>query len=421
MEQHKPTDSLPEPGTGSIRTVLLVDDSRLQRRILASMVARWGYDVIEAETGVDGFEKYLALRPELVISDWMMPEMDGLEFCQAVRGAGESYSYFILLTSKSEKDEIARGLDAGADDFLTKPVSADELRARITAGERILHMQKELRDKNRLIADKMAELQTLYDAIDKDLIQAKKIQQALIPDVSKVYDGSRVSLQLKPCGHVGGDLVGRFSPEPGKLGFYSIDVSGHGITSALMTARVSGYLSADFPEQNVAMRQLPDGSYSVRDAAEVALRLNERLSADVGVVEYFTMAFALVDLHTGHVEMVQAGHPHPLLIRADGTTEFVGEGGVPIGLIPGASYASVTLQLNPGDRLLLYSDGITEARLSDGEMLEPEGLVELVGRVPEDSRGVEFLDDLYWQLSQCAADAGMDDDISAVLFEFKGA
>jgi phosphoserine phosphatase RsbU/P len=239
----------------AIRQVLLVDDSRLQRRIIASSLKKWGFEVIETESGDIAMEMCQNLRPDLVLSDWVMPGMSGLEFCRSFREmSGDDYAYFILLTSKSEKNEVAQGLDAGADDFLIKPVNSDELRARISAGGRILEMQRELSDKNKMITDTLDQLRVAYDTIDKDLIQAKNIQQSRVPEFSRQFGRSRVSLLLKPCGHIGSDLVGTFSPGGDKIAFYSIDVSGHGITSAMMTAKLGGYLSSTYLDQNLGMR-----------------------------------------------------------------------------------------------------------------------------------------------------------------------
>ena len=137
----------------------------------------------------------------------MMPGMTGPEFCREFRQmTRDSYGYFILLTSKSEKDAIAHGLDAGADDFLTKPVNAGELRARISAGERILRMERELTEKNRLISSTLDELQAVYDSLDNDLIEAKKLQQSLVSDRYRDFGSAEVSMLLQSCGHVGGDL-----------------------------------------------------------------------------------------------------------------------------------------------------------------------------------------------------------------------
>lgn len=411
-----------QPEAGSIRRVLVVDDSRLQRRILVASLKKWGFEVVEAASGEEAMEICATETPDLILSDWMMPGMNGLEFCRALREtSGERYSYFILLTSKSEKNEVAQGLDAGADDFLTKPVSSNELRARISAGERILRMQRELSQKNHIVSETLGELQRVYDAIDKDLMQARKIQQSLVPELSRNFGSSTVSLLLKPCGHIGGDLVGMFCPGVNRLGFYSIDVSGHGITSAMMTARLGGYLSSHHFDQNLAMEKRFNRFYALRQPEEVAGLLNARLNADTGIEEYFTMAYCIVDLRSGVLKMVQAGHPHPLLLRQDGTAEFIGRGGVPVGLVPDITYDQVEFTMEKGDRLLLYSDGFTEARLANGEMLEPEGLLELIRKCDSRQSGEEFLNDLYWHLTQVMSpEHGLEDDVSATLFEFQG-
>lgn len=421
LAEHSHEDEV-VPVSGSIQRVLVVDDSRLQRRILVASLKKWGFEVVEAESGESAMEICREDPPDLILSDWMMPGMNGIEFCRAFRQiSNETYSYFILLTSKSEKNEVAEGLDAGADDFLTKPVSSDELRARISAGERILRMQRELFEKNRIVSETLDELQSVYDAIDKDLMQARKIQESLVPELQKSFGSSTVSLLLKPCGHIGGDLVGMFSPGVNRLGFYSIDVSGHGITSAMMTARLGGYLSSTYFDQNVGMEKKFNRFYALRPPEDVASLLNARLIADTGIEEYFTMAYCIADLRTGLVKMVQAGHPHPLLIRRDGSMEFIGQGGVPVGLVPDIGYSQEEFQMEKGDRLLLYSDGFTEAYLEDGTMVDSDGLLKLVGKCDPAQGGQEFLDDLYWNLTQVMGkDSGLEDDISATLFEFQG-
>lgn len=359
--------------------------------------------------------------PDLVLSDWMMPGLSGPEFCQAFRDMSEGdYGYFILLTSKSESNEVAHGLNAGADDFLTKPVSPQELRARIAAGDRILKMQRELSESNRVVRETLERLQEVYDKIDADLMQARNIQNSLVPHLDHDFGPNHVSLLFEPCGHIGGDLVGMFSPARNSLGFYSLDVSGHGITSAMMTARLGSYLSGTHLEQNVGVERGADGSFALRDPVDVAARLNTRLDADTGIEEYFTMAYAVADLATGRVKMVQAGHPHPLLLRHDGSVEFLGDGGAPIGLLSDAGFEQIEFQMEPGDRLLLYSDGLTDCRMRDGKMLEENGLLDLIEGA-KTAHGREFLEDLYWQLTQrMHPDRGIEDDISATLFEYHG-
>ena len=404
----------------TVRRVLVVDDSRAQIRLLSVMLNRMGLDVGEAESAEQALTMLPDFKPDLVISDWMMPGMSGPEFCRAFRQiTHDRYGYFILLTSKSSKDEIAMGLDAGADDFLTKPVDAGELRARISAGARILAMERELSEKNRLISATLDELQGLYAAIEQDLKQARKIQQALVPRRFRGFDRARVSLLLKPCGHVGGDMVGCFSADDRNLGFYNFDVSGHGVTSALMTARVAGQLSTDYPDQNIALERQDDGVFRLRSPDRVAALLNARLAADAADNAYLTLLYGALDMYTGALRLVQAGHPPPLLLPAEGAPRFVGTGGLPVGLLAEAEYDAIDLVLTPGDRLLVYSDGVTETLLPGGGMLDQDGLLKLVQDIGPSQSGTEFLDDLYWSL--CAArDPGHadEDDISAVLLEY---
>lgn len=420
LRQKDPNEIELSPPENRARRVLIVDDSRLQRKILSSSVKRWGYEVLEADSGKAALEICKTDPPEIVLSDWMMPNMNGLEFCDAFRNLpGDNYGYFILLTSKSKKDEVAQGLQAGADDFVSKPVNAHELRARITAGERILDMQSELTEKNRMITETLEELQRVYDSLDSDLIEAKKLQQSLIRERTKSFETADLALLLRSSGHVGGDLVGFYPAGDGHLGLFAIDVSGHGISSALMTARLAGYLSASAPDQNVALERLDDGNYRSLPPDQVIETLNDLVLDEMETEHYFTLLLADVDLKTGKMVLGQAGHPHPAVQRRDGTIEQAGTGGFPVGLMYGISFESFEIQLNPGDRIALLSDGVTECPNPDGDMLEEEGLAEMMTEL-KDIKGPAFFDALMWNLSNFAKTDDFPDDVSGVLFEFNG-
>lgn len=404
---------------GSLCRVMVVDDSRVQRRILSSQLTRAGYEVTEAASGEEALEKIDSITPDIVISDWMMSGMTGLDLCRRMRQTWrENYIYFILLTSKNETAEIARGLDVGADDFLTKPVSGDELRARIKAGERILHMEREVKHKNRLLTATLGELQGLYDSIDRDLLEAKKLQQSLVREHSRNFGNAEVNLLIRPSGHVGGDLVGFFPITARRVGFFAIDVSGHGITSALMTARLAGYFSGNSPEQNIALVLTEFGIYDARPPAELAEALNAVVLKEMQTESYFTLAYADVDLISGQVELVQAGHPHPAVIRADGQVDYLGQGGMPIGLIEGASYEGFATRLLPGDRLFLMSDGITEAADPSGVQLGQGRLADMIRRCLSHD-GAHFLASLTDMLEDYTC-GNFDDDVSGIYFEFHG-
>lgn len=421
MSTHLPLapEETPTPASDGTRLILVVDDSRLQRKILSSSLTRWGYEVIEASSGRDAVEICRTHKPELVISDWLMPGMTGIEFCKTFRELTEkTYGYFILLTSKSEKNDVAEGLDAGADDFLTKPVNGNELRARITAGERILDMQRELTRQNEVIGETLTELQRLYDAVDVDLQEAKKLQESLVPEKFKTFGSSELSLLLRSSGHVGGDLVGWYSAGADHLGLFALDVSGHGISSALMTARLAGYLSGSALDQNIALKKGPGDGFHTRPISEAICTLNELVLEEMETEHYFTMILANINLKTGLVTLGQAGHPYPLVQRRSGAIEQVGAGGFPVGLMSGVVFESSRVQLHPGDRLILLSDGVTECENPRGEMLGETGITDLT-RLLHDARGPDYFEGLLWKLTEFAGAGDFGDDVSGVLFEFQ--
>ena len=203
-----------------------------------------------------------------------------------------------------------------------------------------------------MISETLGRLQKVYHEIERDLKQARKSQESLFPELTRGFGGAQVSPILKPCGNIGGDLVGMFSLWSGSIGFYSIDVSGHGITSAMMTARLGGYLNTSHFSKSVAVEKQFGHAFALRPPEDVAHILNDWLMADTGVEERFTMVYGTLDMTSGNLRMVQAGHPHPLAMRQSGEIEFIGEGGLPIGLLPDVTYEAFDTTLAPGDRIL---------------------------------------------------------------------
>jgi sigma-B regulation protein RsbU (phosphoserine phosphatase) len=233
------------------------------------------------------------------------------------------------------------------------------------------------------------------------------------------YDQGRVSILMRPSGHVGGDLAGSFRINHGRIGLFSVDVSGHGVASAMMTARLAGLLSGGSPDQNIAIRKATMGQQFAWEPDEVATRLNRLMLDDVQAEQYFTLAYAEVDLFTGGISLVQAGHPHPVILRADRQVEVIGVGGLPIGLIPGAGYETVQVQLRPGDRLMLLSDGVTECPSPTGMELGQEGLTFILERLA-DLPSEQLIEALQWELVAFHGKPEFPDDVSALIFDYTG-
>ena len=401
----------------AIQHVLIVDDSRGQRLIVEAGLRGHGFTVHHAASGEAALALCAGQPIDLVLSDWMMAGMTGIEFCRALRATPmDRYVYFILLTAKSDKTAVTEGLDVGADDFLAKPVDPGELRARINAGERVLAMERTLRANNALLSDTLNKLRALYDSLDRDLIEARNLQQSLLRERHHRYDDGQISLILRPSGHVGGDMVGFFDISPGVTGLYAFDVSGHGVTSALMTARLSGLLSGASPDHNIAISIGPDGPIG-RPPADVADAMNRLMLSEIQTERYVTLTYAIIDRRSGLVRLVQAGHPHPVIQHADGTCTQLGNGGMPVGLLGGAEYFEVQAKLLPGERLLMISDGVTECPDLRGEELGQEGL-ERTLRTLSPLRGNALLNALMWDLARWHGSEDFPDDVSCALFEY---
>ena len=401
------------------KRALIVDDSRAQRHVFARYLRDWGYQTSEAGSGLQALALCQDTDFDLILSDWMMPEMNGLDFCRALRAQSrDTYSYFILMTSKNDKEAVAEGLDVGADDFLSKPVAPQELRARIRAGERLLTMERALRVMNEDLRVTLKELQQVHEALERDLQQARKLQHALIRDRHRDYGTSALSLLLQSAGHVGGDLVGAFRIDDGRLGIFAIDVAGHGVAAAMLCARVSAMFADGADGTNIALSRDPrTGLRRVLPPEHVAARMNGMMLDELDTETYLTLAYADVDMASGRVALVQAGHPFPAILRKNGQVDFVGHGGLPIGLVGAAGYDRIDVQLHPGDRIILYSDGITECTNLQGEEFGQDRLADLLQSVAG-LRGVTLLETLKWEMGKWACKDDFDDDVSAVMLEF---
>ena len=401
----------------AIQNVLVVDDSRAQRLVVAAGLRTCGFTVHQAASGAEALDIVNKLEIDLILSDWMMPGMTGIEFCRALRAMqSDRYTYFILLTSKSDKAAVAEGLDVGADDYLAKPVDSGELRARIKAGERVLAMERALRGNNLLLTDTLVKLRTLYAALDRDLVDARNLQQSLLRERHHRFDDGAISLILRPSGHVGGDMVGFFEITPTITGLYAFDVSGHGVTSALLTARLSGLLSGASSDHNIAVEQGSEGPVG-RAPAQVAALMNELMLSEIQTDRYVTLAYAEIDRSNGKVRIVQAGHPHPIIQHVDGSVTALGDGGLPVGLLDGAEFSDFEATLLPGERLLLVSDGVTECPDPSEEELGHEGLDRILSRLAA-LRGNALLEALMWELARWHESEDFPDDISCALFEY---
>ena len=244
-----------------------------------------------------------------------------------------------------------------------------------------------------------ADLKRRTELLQGELKIAREIQQTLFPKESLVIPGFEVVGWCKPANETGGDYYD-WCKLPSKDGFVMLgDATGHGLGPALLIASCRAYVRADLPQN--------------KDLAGFMSRLNERLSHDTSGSRYVTFVGALIDEQKGQVKIMSAGHCPALLVRA-GTkkVEQVKAHGVPLGVMPGQSYPEVeSVQLQHGDRLVVYTDGITEAKRADGEMFGDDRLMQAVIRHAK-LEGQAFIDALHQELSDFLAGIALQDDLT---------
>lgn len=404
-----------------VERVLLVGQPGSEGGALERVLRARGITVSRARTAQDALNAAEAFIPDVVVIHWSALDVVGSKFVSMLGDLSLDYLPFLIANAAPfdlpnvDRDEA---LTAGADMVLAGVPKAAELDAVLAVARRRKLRDRATGDRLKRVVSRLEDLQARFDSLDGDLSEAKKLQQGLMRDRHLAFGSGDVSLILRSSGHVGGDLVDHFPINDDAVGFFALDVSGHGVSSALMTARLAGYLSATNPRQNIAIEKVGDG-FAPRSPAAAVADLNTLVMEDLDTDHYFTMILGYFEPEVGKVTFAQAGHPHPLRQAADGTQEYVAVGGLPVGLIPGADYEDTTVVLAPGERLLLLSDGFTEATLADGTFLGEEGLSRLVDASREQV-GPALLETLVWDLSAALGEAAFQDDLSGVLLERRG-
>lgn len=387
---------------------------------LAALFQPHGVTTRLARTAQDALAMAQSYAPDLILVHWQALDVLGPKFLRMLLDEKLPHTPFVLanaapfdLTQTDQTD----ALKAGADHTLPGRLSVETVDAAVALVRRHRHRTAEGEEKLRRVVAKLSDLQERFDSIDNDLMEARKLQQSLMRDRHLDLGATQMSFILRSSGHVGGDLVGHYPINADHTGFFAIDVSGHGVSSALMTARLAGYLSATNPRQNLAICSDGDG-WAPRSPAEAVIDLNELVMEDLETDHYFTMLLGYLTPATGRVVLAQAGHPHPVWQRADGSVDYIQVGGLPVGLIPGADYENTELSLSPGDRLVLLSDGFTEATLPDGTFLGEQGLAQLLS-ASRDQTGTALLETLVWDLHKQIGERDFEDDLSGVAIEFQ--
>jgi len=357
--------------------ILIADDTAEIRLILSTYLKKWGYEVMIARNGIEAWDVIQKEDINFVISDWMMPGMDGPSLCRKIRNSCfPYYIYIIMLTAKDQKTDLVEGMEAGADDFIVKPFNKEELKVRIKAGERLLRLEKELEEHNKKLRETNEELHKAYSIIKSDLDAAAKMQRELLPHRDLTLCGIKFDWLFEPSAFLAGDMFNFFKIDENTVVFYLLDVSGHGIPAAMLSVTLSHNLSPSDSRGLLRHYMSEPPCYEILSPSSVVRELNRAYQNDT--MQYFTMIYGTIDVCKRKLLLTQAGHPSPIYISSDGETSLIGTGGFPVGMFPDADYEEHEISLNSGDRLFIYSDGITDCENKEHKAYSQRRLVNLL-------------------------------------------
>jgi sigma-B regulation protein RsbU (phosphoserine phosphatase) len=239
--------------------------------------------------------------------------------------------------------------------------------------------------------------------LEQELSIAREIQQALVPQGLRDFPHFSITGILRPCDEVGGDYFDVFPLLDGRIALLIADVAGKGLGAALVTTMLQGALS---------------GMTLGVDPVKVFNHLNKFLCDRASVGRCATMFFGLLD-PDGALEFVRAGHPSPLLMRQGTVSELYSTGSFPIGLVEVASYTSSRIQLEPGDTLLLYTDGVTEAEDRNRNLFQDVRLKEVFSQ-HQDSSLKSLQDGIFTAIEKFTAGTSQSDDVTLLLVRYRG-
>jgi phosphoserine phosphatase RsbU/P len=350
----------PESDTAGTRplpssTILVVDDSPVNLQVLVRTLQASGHRILAATNGRAALDIAARARPDLILLDVMMPEMDGFEVCRALKASRETReSVVIFLSALGEVSDKVSGLSIGAADYITKPIQAEEVLARVANHLTRQYLERELRRSR--------------DRLDRELANAADMQRLLLPRTMPAHPGAEFAAFYQTSRHAGGDYYDVIPIGDDRYGVIVADVSGHGAPAAIVMAMIRAVLHT-FPG-------VPD------DPPAVLNHINRHFQFLWDTAMFATAVYGVLDVGRRTWLSMSAGHPPTLLVRG-------GEEVAPVAAASGMMLLFRELgegpcpeqALFPGDRVVLYTDGITDRQAPDGALYDRDRLTASLARM----------------------------------------
>ena len=382
--------------TGAYRILVVDDEPDVEPLVLQRMrrnIRSGQYQFVFAQNGVEALEKLGDDADiDMVLSDINMPQMDGLSLLERIPEVAPD-TRSVIISAYGDMKNIRAAMNRGAFDFVTKPLDFDDLRVTI---ERTL---------NNLEAWREAESSRVrLAAIENELDVASKMQQSILPTEFPTTDSYEVFGSMTPAREVGGDFFDIFNLENGCVGLAIADVSGKGVPAALFM---------------MASRTLLKGSaIGLNDPGKVLGEVNDLLYDDNDAMMFVTVFYAVYNPETRELTYANGGHNLPVIVHADGeNTVIPSTNGIALGILPGGEYEQNSIACRPGDTVVLYTDGVTEAINVRAEEFGMERLHDIFLTGPGDCRGA--VQSVFDAVEEFAGEAPQFDDITCLALRVK--
>jgi sigma-B regulation protein RsbU (phosphoserine phosphatase) len=393
--------------------ILVVDDEELNRDLLVRRLGKKGYLVESADGAAQADQQVEQSDYDLILLDIMMPDVDGFQYLKRLRERWTASELpVIMATAKDSSEDIVKALKLGASDYVTKPLDFQVVLARVETQLQLKHTTKQLAEAHRLLKE--------------DLERAASFQRSQLPRPDLSVRGSEFAWIYQPCDALAGDFLNVIPLDDARTAFYVLDVSGHGTPAALLSASVGRALAVTDDESSVVAHVTRKGfmrgnRLDVVSPSEVTARLNRQFEFDMSAGKYFTMAYMILDIDVGELAYTLAGHPPPVLVPADGESRFLRCDGVPVGLLDAEdlrqdSFQEQKVSVAVGDRIFVYSDGLTEAFNDDDEQFGEDRLREAIDNARQLTIG-QSVEHVMKVIRTFCGDHPFDDDMSIIAVE----
>ena len=375
--------------------ILIIDDDYATQLLLKRTLEKQGYQIEVASDGEEGLAKAIDIHPALIICDWIMPNLNGLEVCRKLKAISElSTTFFILLTSLDSVEARVKGLDAGSDDFLCKPIEMHELNARVRAGLRLHQLSRDLQQQKQLL--------------ENELSEAAEYVSSILPE-PLVHPELKIDMRFIPSRKLGGDSFDYFWLDDCHLAFYLLDVAGHGLRASLPSLSVINLLRS---------KTLNQANYY--QPSNVISNLNHVFQMSDRNDKYFTIWYGVYNIKKRSLFYSSAGHPPGILLTKTPQKYIMEQRlktvGVPVGMFPEAKYIDGYCQIPHHSSLYIFSDGIYEIEQNNGSLWGLNKFITVLTKYQKTPQ--RNLDRLLQFVRNWHPNFQFDDDLSILQLDF---